>query len=236
MLLRSETFQSWIGGTFFEWLGIDLAARAEMIALMTHKDWAKLKVLPAPADNAWSLVTNNEMFLIQSLASGLRYLPGDYVEVGIYHGSTAKVICESKGDKTLHLCDTFEGLPKPDEVEKKREKKGATLAAWNRSRSTWSRSRTRILQGLLPGDGPRRARRLASSAFVHLDVDLYRSTLQMLGVLLAAGPSGRRALVARLLDPAGVKQAFTEFTERTPEKVIELPTTQCMLIKSTLGV
>jgi hypothetical protein len=29
----------------------------------------------------------------------------------------------------------------------------------------------------------------------------------------------------------GVKQAFSEFTANTREQVIELPTTQCMLIK-----
>src|SRR6187200_2880487 len=113
MLLRNETLQRWVGGTFFEWLGIDIVARMEMVGLAMHKDWKKLKVLRRARRERWSMVTNNEMFIVQSLALGLLKLPGDFVEVGIYQGSTAKVICEAKGEKRLHLCDTFEGLPEP---------------------------------------------------------------------------------------------------------------------------
>src|SRR4029079_3266472 len=72
-----------------------------------------------------SLVTGNEMYIVQSLALGLQALPGDYAEVGIYQGCTAKVICDAKGDKTLHLCDTFEGLPEPKGDDAKVEKKGS---------------------------------------------------------------------------------------------------------------
>lgn len=235
MLLQSETFQSWIGGTFFEWLGIDLVARAEMIALATHKDWAKLKVLRRARRQRWSLVTNNEMFLIQSLASGLRYLPGDYVEVGIYHGSTAKVICESKGDKTLHLCDTFEGLPEPDEIERKREKKGRYACSLESIQKYLEPfANLKYYKGFCP-ETVRGVLDDTRFAFVHLDVDLYRSTLQCLEYFWPRVLPGGVLLSHDYSILPGVKQAFTEFTERTPEKVIELPTTQCMLIKSTLG-
>ena len=38
-------------------------------------------------------------------------VPGDIAEVGVYRGGSAKLICEAKGHKKLHLFDTFEGLP-----------------------------------------------------------------------------------------------------------------------------
>ena len=68
---------------------------------------------------------------------------------------------------------------------------------------------------------------------MHLDVDLYRSTLQCLEYFWPRVLPGGVLLSHDYSILPGVKQAFTEFTERTPEKVIELPTTQCMLIKST---
>ena len=38
-------------------------------------------------------------------------IEGDIAEVGVYRGGSAKLICEAKGNKQLHLFDTFEGLP-----------------------------------------------------------------------------------------------------------------------------
>jgi hypothetical protein len=38
-------------------------------------------------------------------------LAGDLAEVGVYQGGSAKLIAEAKGDRPLHLFDTFEGLP-----------------------------------------------------------------------------------------------------------------------------
>jgi O-methyltransferase len=44
-------------------------------------------------------------------------IPGDIAEVGVYTGGSAKIVCEAKGDRTLHLFDTFEGLPQPSKVD-----------------------------------------------------------------------------------------------------------------------
>jgi O-methyltransferase len=124
MFLRNKKFQGWIGGSFLEWLGIDIVSRMEMATLSTHKDWEKLKVLRRARRERRSLVTNQEMFILHSLACGMREVPGDFAEVGLFQGSTAKVICEAKGDKTFHLCDTFEGLPEPHESRKNGRKEG----------------------------------------------------------------------------------------------------------------
>ena len=51
------------------------------------------------------------MFLIYSLAKAQSKRPGDFAEVGVYQGGSARVICEAKGSKRLRLFDTFSGLP-----------------------------------------------------------------------------------------------------------------------------
>ena len=49
-----------------------------------------------------------------SLALAQSRLNGDLVEVGVYKGATANVICAVKGGRVLHLFDTFDGLPAGD--------------------------------------------------------------------------------------------------------------------------
>lgn len=44
-------------------------------------------------------------------------VPGDIAEAGVYQGGSARLICEAKGDKPLHLFDTFEGLPEVAHID-----------------------------------------------------------------------------------------------------------------------
>ena len=58
-------------------------------------------------------------------------------EVGVYQGVSAKLICEAKGDKELHVFDTFEGLPDKSGTDVPALQAQPILsAAWNRCRST----------------------------------------------------------------------------------------------------
>jgi O-methyltransferase len=231
MILKNKRFQGWVGGSFLEWLGIDFVSRLEMLALSFHKDWDKLKVLRRARRERRSLVTNQEMFILHSLALGLRGLDGDFAEVGLYQGSTAKVICEAKGDKAFHLCDTFEGLPEPNESEKSIEKKG---------RFACSLESIQKYLGGYPnlsyhkGFCPESVRGVLDNhrfALVHLDVDLYESTKQCIEYFWPRLVPGGVLISHDYSILHGVKQAFTEFTAEIQEQVIELPTTQCMLIK-----
>jgi len=43
---------------------------------------------------------------------------GDLAEVGVYKGGSGKLICKTNTEKVLHLFDTFEGIPKVDEIDK----------------------------------------------------------------------------------------------------------------------
>lgn len=232
MLLRNLTLQRWLAGTIWERLGIDLVARMEHASLAFHKEPARLKQLRRVRRERSSLVTMNEMYLLQSLASGLLHLPGDFVEVGIYQGSTAKAICDVKGDKALHLCDTFEGLPEPQGEDAKVERKGY-FACGLESVQKYLAAVPNVTyhQGICP-QSVQGILDHKQFALVHLDVDLYDSTLACLEYFWPRLVPGGVILSHDYSILAGVRRAFTEFTQHTREQVIELPTTQCMLIKS----
>ena len=68
--------------------------------------------------------------------------------------------------------------------------------------------------------------------FVHLDVDLYSSTKQCLEYFFPRLVPGGILLSHDYSLLAGVRQAFTEFTTGRCEQVIELPTTQGMLVRA----
>lgn len=230
-LLKSKTLQGLIGGTIFEWLGIDLVARLEMAGLMLHKDWAKLKILRRARRDRWSMVTNFESFIVHSIASGMAKSPGDIAEVGVYAGSTAKVICEAKGDKKFHLCDTFEGLPEPGEDEKKVEKKGRYFCSIESIQEYLKQyPNLEYHKGFCPASVEGKLDD-TKFCFVHLDVDLYESTKQCLEYFFPRLIPGGVLLSHDYSILEGVKKAFSEFCDGRTEQVIEMPTTQAMLVK-----
>src|SRR3990167_9938897 len=56
------------------------------------------------------LLGDNEAYQIFMAVKRTEKIDGDIAEVGSYSGGSAKLICEAKGNKTLYLFDTFEGL------------------------------------------------------------------------------------------------------------------------------
>jgi Macrocin-O-methyltransferase (TylF) len=112
-LLHNKTLQRFIGGTFLERWGIRVLAEIELFMLGFHKDRATMRQLTKIRRGRRSLITGNEQFIIHAIVAGMRGMEGDIAEVGVYAGSSTRTICEAMGDKRLHVCDTFAGLPKP---------------------------------------------------------------------------------------------------------------------------
>jgi len=232
-LLHNKTLQRMIGGTTLERWGIRLAAECELFLLKWHKDADVLRRLTKVRRGRRSLITAYEQFLIHSITIGMREIEGDIAEVGVYAGSSARTICEAKGSKHFHVCDTFTGLPQPTREDHGVEQEGRFACGIDSIRTYLAGfPNVSYHVGCCP-DSVRGVLDDARFCFVHLDVDLYSSTKQCLewffprvvpgGILLSHDYS--------ILD--GVRQAFTEFTADRCEKVIELPTTQCMLVKAS---
>ena len=112
-LLHNKTLQRFMGGTFLERWGVRVLAEIELFMLGFHKDRATMRQLTKIRRGRRSLITGNEQFIIHAIVAGMRGMEGDFAEVGVYAGSSTRTICEAMGDKRLHVCDTFAGLPKP---------------------------------------------------------------------------------------------------------------------------
>src|SRR6185369_6776121 len=52
-----------------------------------------------------------ERYNLWILAKSVSHRPGAYAEVGVYRGGSARFIAAAKGHATLHLFDTFAGMP-----------------------------------------------------------------------------------------------------------------------------
>lgn len=229
MFARKKSFQK-MGGGFLEQLGINSLARFQFWMMGTHKDPEVIKLLKKVRKERKSLVTAREAFIVHSLASAQVTRPGDFAEVGVYQGSTARILCELKGDKPLRLFDTFEGLPEDSQQDAGVHRTGQYACSLESvSKYLEGYPNVTFHKGIFPEstkDVPE-----AQYAFAHFDVDLYDGTKACLEYFYPRMIPGGIMLSHDYSLLEGVKKAFTEFLEDKEENVIELPSTQCMLIK-----
>jgi len=69
----------------------------EYCTLRAHKDHAVLQRIRKAQWERKTLVTFNEAYIVNSLAASVAGTDGDFAEMGVYEGSTAKLLCETKG-------------------------------------------------------------------------------------------------------------------------------------------
>jgi O-methyltransferase len=180
---------------------------------------------------AWSTQTVgvDEAYMIRSAILATAKIDGDIAEVGVFRGGTARVICETKGNRCLHLFDTFEGLPEPSEVD----------SAFRKGQYACSLETVRNYLGGFPdvqfykGYFPATAKPVKDRcfSFVHLDVDLHESTLQALEFFYPRMDPGAIIISHDYVEFPGVRGAFDGFFEHKPEPVIELTGNQCLVVK-----
>jgi O-methyltransferase len=182
--------------------------------------------------NEKCLLDNEEKFSIYSSVKNICHLSGDIAEVGVYKGGSAKIICEVKGKKRLHLFDTFEGLP--DITKNDKVKKG-----WfNDTNLSYVQKFLKKFPNVYfyQGRFPETAKPLQKRkfCFVNLDTDLYESTLDGLKFFWPRMVKGGRIIshdYNNVQDIEGIKKAFKEFFKNHNEKLIEIADTQIMVVK-----
>ena len=156
-------------------------------------------------------------------------IPGDIAEVGVAYGASAKLLCTFAPERILHLFDTFEGLPEPTTKDSPQYKAGQYSCDLESVKQYLAHTRTEFHKGLFPHTAE--AVKDKAFAFVHLDVDLYESTLAGLQFFYPRLSSGGILISHDYLLAAGVGRAFTEFFADKPETVVELIGDQCMIVK-----
>lgn len=177
------------------------------------------------------LLSNAEAMQVFMAVSATREVPGDIAEVGVYRGGSARIICEAKeDDRTLHLFDTFEGLPEVDDKSDLIFKKGLYKSSYDEVKNYLAPyPNVEFYKGLFPDTaGPVEDKKFS---FVNLDVDLYKSTLAGLEFFYPRLSPGGILISHDYSTMAGVKRAFKEFFAENPEFVKKLPGSQCIVIK-----
>jgi len=229
-MLKNPFFQRMFGGSFIEVMGIGLLGKFELLSLRTHKDAKIVKLLRKIRRQRRSLVSGYEAYMVYSLARSTKQLGGDIAEVGVFQGSTARIICEVKGERKFRLFDTFEGLPKSRDEDLNVHREHQYTCGLEKVQNY-----LQGFEGLTYHKGlfPHSAEGVEKTpySFVHFDVDLYESTLSCLEYFYPLMVTGGIMLSHDYSLLAGVEKAFHEFLADKPEEIIELTTTQCMIVK-----
>jgi O-methyltransferase len=175
------------------------------------------------------LLLQDDAYQVLSCVRATGKIAGDIVEVGVYRGGSARLICEVRGSRTLHLFDTFEGLPSTDSLD--------SLFGGGQYAASLQTVRdylapfpdVHIHKGLFPGtSGPILDNRFS---FVHLDVDLYQPTCDCLEFFYPRLNAGGMFLIHDYVWAEGVRKAVEEFFASRPEPILELAGAYCGIVK-----
>jgi len=177
------------------------------------------------------LLQMNEAFQLHMLVKSTNKLNAPIAEVGCFMGGSSKIICEAKGNKEFYVFDTFEGLPKLNTIDDANQfQKGQYAASYEFVKSYLSSySNVQLYKGYFPDTaGPIEDKQFS---FVHLDLDLYESTLESIRFFYPRMVKGAVLISHDYTTAPGVQRAFTEFFYDKPEPVIEMSGTQCVIVK-----
>jgi O-methyltransferase len=229
MWLKNKQIQK-LGGGFLERSGLALWSRMQLVGLAARKDSNVINILRQVQRERRSLMSAFELFNVYGLARAQAARPGAFAEVGVFKGASARLLCEVKGDKPLHLFDTFEGLPTPSEHDRGVHSPGQFACSLEAVRAYLDgHENVHFHKGIFPESAA--GVEEMSYAFAHFDVDLYDGTLACLEYFYPRMIPGGIILSHDYDILAGVAKAFREFLADKPEGIVELPTTQCMVVK-----
>jgi hypothetical protein len=174
----------------------------------------------------------SEAYQIFTIVQSISKIRGDLAEVGVFKGGSAKIILEAEKNKVLHLFDTFDGLPKVSAVDTAHFSQGQYKGTFIEVQTNLKKyANVLFYRGLFPGTNRRVKNKKFS--FVHLDVDIYESTLNSLDFFYPRMNKGGVIISHDYISAAGVKKAFDKFFKAKPESIIEMSGSgsQCLIVK-----
>ncbi len=210
-------------------LAMGILSWLELTGLGGHKEREVLGLIRQVRRERESLLSGNEAFVVHSLARAQSALPGAMAEVGVYQGCSAKLISLASGGRRLHLFDTFDGLPEPEAAECGHLRARQYRSGLGAVRAFLADAPEVVFH---PGCFPGTAVAVADErfSFVHLDVDLKSSTRACLDFFYPRMVPGGIIMTHDYSFLDGVREAFAEFLGEVGGQVIELPTSQALLV------
>ena len=176
------------------------------------------------------LMTDPEAWGIYASTERTGNVPGDIAELGVFRGGSARLICEVKRNRALHLFDTFAGLPGSSESDTRFQ--GGSFASLLDSVESYLHPfpNVHFHVGMFP-DSAVGLDDLRFS-FVHLDADLYESTLEGIKWFYPRLSRGAVLISHDYYGSAdGAGKALHEYMADKPEPFLELAGTQVAIVK-----
>ena len=182
-----------------------------------------------------TMLNSSDLCHIHSAVKATAKVEGDIAEVGVFRGGSARVICQARDGKKLHLFDTFEGLPEAGDLDIK------FVNGKPFGESEFSEPIERVkdflkdhrevhfYKGLFPETAE--AVEDVRFSFVHMDVDLYQSTKDCLEFFYPRLNRGGIILSHDYPFVKGVKKAIDDFFRDREEPVVSLLDKQAMIVK-----
>ncbi|MHC4692689.1 MAG: TylF/MycF/NovP-related O-methyltransferase [Planctomycetota bacterium] len=194
----------------------------------------------------WSKFTEGDndvherRFTLYYLAKSIREVDGDTAECGVYRGSGSYLILKANEgtSKLHHAFDSFEGLSEPDSMDKVKFER---TFSW--SKHDLSAPEDVVTSNLKDFDNlrfykgwiPERFDEVKDTkfSFVHIDVDLYKPTLDSMeffydrmsqGGIIVCDDYGQETC-------PGARKALDDFIQDKNENIIHLTTGQGVVIK-----
>ena len=223
--LRSRLLRTW------------LAHRGKAAVNMTGPDaTADLGLVGRVRDNTPLLLGDVPALQLIACVRATSNVPGALAEAGVFAGGSAQLICEAKGDRTLHLFDVFETLQTEPAVGVHETTEAVAIRSHFQRLHAKEEDVRRALAGyphvhFHTGVFPETTTSITDTcfSFVHLDLDLEGATLAALEFFYPRLAPGA-LLVADDFNSAPVQAAFhAYFSSRTPT-IIELPWSQGIVI------
>lgn len=188
----------------------------------------------------YTLVSRDRTYVLWKTLEQALHLPGDVVECGVFRGGTALLeaitMQGQAGGRTLHLFDSFEGMPQTIAgVDRIQAGDFATTSVEAVARLLGSFPFVRIHQGFIPKTFE--GLDIERLAWVHVDVDIYQSVLDCIAYAYPRLVTGATMIFDDYGFPccAGARRAVDQTFADLPEVPLCLPTGQCLVTKLPCG-
>jgi O-methyltransferase len=180
----------------------------------------------------YSLVDRARCYMLYQMARRTAQTAGEVAEVGVYKGGTARLLALSLPHKTVHLFDTFAGMPATnaafDEHHAGDFSDTSLVAVQQRLKDCHN---VHFYAGLFPAtSGPVEQ---SNFSLVHIDADIYDSVRACCAFFYPRLEKDAVMLFDDYGFPTcpGARKAVDEFFQDKPEIPFYLPTGQCWIVR-----
>jgi len=157
------------------------------------------------------LIGHKKLLLLAKSIGKTNKMNGCFAEIGVYNGGTSYILSLLRPDCTLFSCDGFNGLPNPTQEDTDGFKhKDFETSYEDVKKYLSSRPNIKLIKGFFPDLNIHQEMYEKKFFFVHLDVDLYQSTINSLNFFLPRMVAGG-VIVVDDYWVNGVNKAVHEF-------------------------